>query len=218
MKIGIIGAGSMGAGLASLWSRAGHEVTVSSRHPASIVATAAQIGHGVRVATIRGALSSADIVVLATPFGTLDEALDHVGSLEDRLVIDTTNPCRWDSDGKLVRMLPSTVSAASIVGRRRPRARLYKAYSTVPAQFLLPGAQHRDGLPLGAYFCGEDGDARRLVGELISDSGFAPIYIGSLGRAVEIEAGGALHRLGMMAAPAARELLRYPIPSESRAA
>ena len=33
MKIGIIGAGSIGGALAKHWARAGHEVFISSRHP-----------------------------------------------------------------------------------------------------------------------------------------------------------------------------------------
>jgi 8-hydroxy-5-deazaflavin:NADPH oxidoreductase len=33
MRIGVIGSGMIGSALAELWVKAGHEVTLSSRHP-----------------------------------------------------------------------------------------------------------------------------------------------------------------------------------------
>ena len=38
MKIGLIGVGMVGGPLSELWASAGHEVFVSSRHPARLVA------------------------------------------------------------------------------------------------------------------------------------------------------------------------------------
>lgn len=71
MKIGVIGRGRVGGGLADLWENAGHQVT--------------RIGHD------GGDLSEADAVVLAMPGAALGEALGNVSGLEGKTVIDATN-------------------------------------------------------------------------------------------------------------------------------
>jgi len=207
MRIGIVGAGSMGAGLAGLWSRAGHEVTISSRHPASIIATAARLGRGVRVATVREAAASADIVVLATGYATIGQAVDAIGPLDGRLVIDVTHPYRVGREGQQVRLLPAHLSAASQNQRRLPRAHVVKAYTAVSPRDLVPGAQHQDGLPLAVLLCGDDRGSKRTAAELISDSGFAPIDVGGLARSLDLETGGGLLEMGLLPAPQMRELL-----------
>lgn len=71
MKIGVIGRGNVGGGLADLWGKAGHEVT--------------------RIGRDGGDVSSADAVLLAMPGRALAEALQSVSGLEGRTVIDATN-------------------------------------------------------------------------------------------------------------------------------
>src|SRR5574342_353665 len=44
MRIGIIGAGMIGATLAKLWSDAGHEVRLASRHPDALQALVKTLG------------------------------------------------------------------------------------------------------------------------------------------------------------------------------
>jgi predicted dinucleotide-binding enzyme len=218
MKIAIIGAGAMGEGLAILWGRAGHEVAIVGRNPSSVAATAARIGWGVRVATLRDAVTEAEVVVLAVPFEAVGEVVDRMPRLDGRVVIDVTNPYRRNAQGELVRMTASQVSAASTIARRLSQARVVKAYSHVPSPALLPGAQRQDGLPLAVFLAGDDRAAKQVVGELVNDSGFAPIDVGGLDRAVDIEAGGALHRRGLLPAPQARELLLAGHPLWPRAA
>jgi phosphoglycerate dehydrogenase-like enzyme len=49
MKIGIIGAGKVGGGLAKLWVRAGHQVLFSWRHPKRLRVLVEQAGPGAYV-------------------------------------------------------------------------------------------------------------------------------------------------------------------------
>lgn len=81
MKIGVIGGGRVGGGLAQLWERAGHDVRVSTR---TDVAETAAYG---------------DVVVLAVPAGEVETALAAAGPLEGRILVDATN----DVTGVLVR-------------------------------------------------------------------------------------------------------------------
>ncbi len=218
MKISILGAGDMGAGLACLWARAGHEVTISSRTPSTAVAVASRTSYGVRVSTLRQAAESADVIALATRFEAIDAVLAQTGDLEGRVVIDMTHPFGHDGDGHATRLVSPDASASSWLAARVPKARIVKAFSTVQARFLTPGAQRCDGLPLAVYYCGDDAAARRAVGELISDSGFAPVDIGLLRHAGELEPGGRLYRVGLVNARAARELSALHLARNSWAA
>jgi predicted dinucleotide-binding enzyme len=73
MKIGVIGGGNVGGGLARLWEQAGHDVQVSKR--GSVAETAA---HG-------------EVVLLAVPAMAVDDAIREAGSLEGKVLIDATN-------------------------------------------------------------------------------------------------------------------------------
>ncbi len=71
MKIGVIGRGNVGGGLADLWDKAGHDVS--------------------RIGRDGGDVSDVDAVVLAMPGGAIVEALDNVSGLEGKTTIDATN-------------------------------------------------------------------------------------------------------------------------------
>jgi len=74
VKIVTLGRGNVGGGLAGLWRRAGHEVTVLGREG--------------------GDAAGADALLLAVPAGTVAEALGKVSGLEGVPVIDSTNVIR----------------------------------------------------------------------------------------------------------------------------
>ena len=70
MKIGIIGAGNIGANAARLFAEAGHEVVISnSRGPETLSELVEEIGDGVRAVTIEEAADSGDVVLEAIPSG-----------------------------------------------------------------------------------------------------------------------------------------------------
>ena len=71
MKITTIGKGNIGGGLARLWERAGHDVTMLGRDG--------------------GDASDAEVVLVAVPSGSLSEALGKVSGLEGKIAIDANN-------------------------------------------------------------------------------------------------------------------------------
>jgi 8-hydroxy-5-deazaflavin:NADPH oxidoreductase len=71
MKIGVVGRGNVGGGLADLWEKAGHDVT--------------------RIGREGGDLSEAEAVLVAVPGGTIAQALDSVQGIGGKTVIDATN-------------------------------------------------------------------------------------------------------------------------------
>jgi len=71
MKITTIGRGTIGGGLAGLWTEAGHTVT--------------------RLGAPGGDASDAEVVLVAVPSGAISDALGKVTGLEGKIVIDATN-------------------------------------------------------------------------------------------------------------------------------
>jgi 8-hydroxy-5-deazaflavin:NADPH oxidoreductase len=70
MRIGIIGAGHIGATLAKLFVDAGHEATVSnSRGPEMPAGLVEGLGGGVRAMTAAEAERFGDVVVVSVPLG-----------------------------------------------------------------------------------------------------------------------------------------------------
>ena len=105
MKIGIIGRGNVGGGLAQFWEQAGHDVRTAGRDD---VAEAA--GHG-------------DVVLLAVPADAVDDALASAGSLDGKVLIDATNDIRG-----------SRASQAGHVAELAPGARVVKAFNALFAR------------------------------------------------------------------------------------
>ena len=92
MKVGIIGAGHIGGGIARQLTSAGHEVLLSfSRDPQSLKALAAKIGPSVTTGSPAAAVGFGELVVISVPWSTLPQALEQMGSLAGKIVIDTTN-------------------------------------------------------------------------------------------------------------------------------
>lgn len=67
MRIGIIGAGMIGSTLAKLWSEAGHEVRLASRHPEHLKDLVAHLGTLVSAGTPMDAAEFGDVVMLTVP-------------------------------------------------------------------------------------------------------------------------------------------------------
>ncbi len=204
MNIGVIGSGRIGGRLGVLWGRAGHTVLFSSRHPERLTSLAAEAGHGARSGTVAEAAAFGDVILFAPNFNTADEALDAAGPLDGKVVIDATNPYQLGGGG-IVRALPGTATAAAELRRKRPGAKVVKAYCTVPARYLEGDDERRQGLAV--YYCGDDAAAKAVAARLIADSGFVGLDIGPLDRATEIEIPGRLQQVGMIPVADAQRLL-----------
>src|ERR1700712_218568 len=135
MKIGIVGAGRIGGNAASLWAKKRHEVMLSySREPENLEQRAAVIGELATVGSVREAVEFGDVVLFSVPWGRIDEVLEEAGSLDDKVVIDTTN--QFGPDG--VVEMPDGKTAAQVNADRMPGASYVKAFNTLTAGF--PGS------------------------------------------------------------------------------
>jgi 8-hydroxy-5-deazaflavin:NADPH oxidoreductase len=168
-KIGVVGAGRIGGNAGRLFAAAGHEVLFSgSRDPSKLDAIVAQAGHGARGGTVREAVEFGDVVMFSVPWRAIDEVLAEAGSLEGKIVIDTTNQFGTSGWEEL------SGSAAEVNQDRMPGARLVKAFNTLTAGFQGEAA----GRGVAMFLAGEDAEAKSVVAGLIEDIGFTPVDVG----------------------------------------
>lgn len=178
MKIGILGAGNIGATAARLFITAGHEIAVSnSRGPESLKDLAQELGSRTQAMTIDDAARFGEVVLLAVPWRT-PEALPHPDLLRGKIVIDAMNPYR--PDGGFYDLGGSTSSEEVL--KRIPGARLVKAFNTI--YYVHLAGRGRKDLPADErhtiYVAGDDAEAKQVVSRLIEEIGFAAIDTGSL--------------------------------------
>jgi NADPH-dependent F420 reductase len=183
MKVAIIGTGNVGSALGGTFARAGHGVTFAARDENKAREVAEQVGAST-AATPAEAARDADVVVLAVPFGSLDEVADSLGSsAEGKPVVDVSNPLTPDYSGLATEGGPS---AAERLAERLPSARVVKAFNTVFGAIQANPSAH--GQPADVLLASDDDDARATVAELAASSGFRPVAAGPLNAARQMEA------------------------------
>lgn len=195
MRIGFIGAGTVGRTLGRHLINAGHEVVLSnSRGPDSLRDLVGELGPGARAGTKAEAVQ-ADLVILCVNWRAAREALTGV-DWTGRILVDATNAhADVPADISLAGVTRSRAALArtgrtssELVAEWAPGARLVKSISNVPMEWI---DDFGGGKPRTVMFTsGDDADAKRVVMDLLTGAGFAPVDLGSLRQ------GGALHEVG----------------------
>jgi 8-hydroxy-5-deazaflavin:NADPH oxidoreductase len=178
MKLGVLGAGRIGATAARLFIEAGHVVAISnSRGPESLQELISGLGPKAHAATIDEAAAFAELVLLAVPWHR-EDAMPRPELVRGKIVIDAMNP--YNPEGGFFPLGDSTSS--EIVLSRMPGARLVKAFNTIYYEHLA--TRGRKDLPVeerhAIYVAGDDQQAKEVVSRLIEEIGFGPVDTGSL--------------------------------------
>ena len=183
MTIGIIGSGNVGKALGQNWVKHGHKVLFSySRNLEKLGSYARSLGSGTSVGTPAEAAKFGEVVVLATPWPVVHEALRAAGPLDGKILIDCTNPLKADLSGLAI---GHTTSAAEEISRWAPGARVVKAFNTTGAETM---SHPQFGSARASMFiCGEDAAAKTVVAGLAADAGFEVVDAGRLASARLLE-------------------------------
>jgi len=200
MNIAIVGPGKLGSGLAKLWTRKNHQVYLTfSRDAAKLERVAAELGERAHTATVKDAVAKSEVVVLATKWAAIPEALAQAGSLEGKIVLDCTNTMspRLTADGA-----PEVRSCAEVLATMAPGARVIKTFNQAFEQLLHADSRRFEGQRPTMFYCGDDVDAKKTAAALIDDTDFEPIDAGPLENARYLEAYAILiirlgHTLGL---------------------
>jgi NADPH-dependent F420 reductase len=184
MKIAIVGSGNVGGALGARWAKGGHQVTFGSRNPddADMKQLLARAGSNARAAKPQEAARSGDVLLLAVPWPAAKEAVQGLGDLTGKVLIDAVNPLLPDLSGLA---LGPTTSAAEQVAGWAPGAKVVKAFNTVGSNIMESPAFGQDKPVL--FYCGDDADAKGTVKQLADELGFNAVDAGPLTQARLLE-------------------------------
>ena len=197
MRLGIVGAGMIGATMAKLWSEAGHDVRVASRHPEQLKELVERLGERVSAGSSEDAAVFGQVVMLTVPLKAVpDLAPDLAPSLAGKIVLDTGNA--YDQrDGTIAREARAHPrGSAGWAAERFPGARWVKAFNSVYFETLLKEA-HRRGDRVGVPVVSDFPSALETAARLVRDAGFDPVIVGSLERGKEFEPDTPPYNTGM---------------------
>jgi 8-hydroxy-5-deazaflavin:NADPH oxidoreductase len=180
MKIGIIGAGNIGANLTRRFTAVGHEVFVAnSRGPDTLKDLAAETG--ATPVTVEQAARSGDVVVVTIPEGRVPDlpADLFAGVPASVVVIDTGNYYPRERDGR-IEPIEAGMPESRWVETQLHRP-VIKAFNNIYASHLLKfgkpaGTPGRFALPVA----GDDAAAKAVVMSLVDAIGFDPVDAGGL--------------------------------------
>lgn len=195
MKIGFIGAGTVGQTMGRHFINAGHQVVISnSRGPESLRGLVDELGPRAKAGT-REETAQSDLVILCVHWRQAQEALKGI-AWSGRILLDATN-AHMDSppDISLEGVTRSRAALAKtgrtsseLIAEWAPGARVVKSISNMPMRWIQDFSPQKPKTVI--FTSGDDPEAKALVMDLINSTGLVAIDLGSLAQ------GGALHQVG----------------------
>lgn len=178
------GTGDLGSGLAKRWLAAGYAVVIGSRSAEKAQAFAKELGGGARGDDNVGAAKSADIVVLAVPFGSHEATLREVkDAVQGKIVVDAAVPLVPPKVS--VVQLPPEGSAAQIAQTLLGEGvKVVSAFHNVGATKLHAGGR----ADCDVLVFGNDKESRDIVIGLANEVASAGIDGGVLANSAAAEA------------------------------
>jgi predicted dinucleotide-binding enzyme len=180
LRLGIIGAGSLGTALAQRYGHGGHEVMLGGGASAQDAALRLHTHVGSNAETA----AFGDVVILAVPFAAIDCALSDAGSLRGRVLWSCVNALKPDYTGLAIGF---DNSAAEEVARRAPGARVVAAVPPFAHAIAAGPLSYEGGLEPTVFICGGDVAANAIVGKLVRELGAQPVDAGPLTAARLVE-------------------------------
>jgi 8-hydroxy-5-deazaflavin:NADPH oxidoreductase len=180
MKIGIIGAGSLGTALAVRLAERGHRIMFGGGPGAHEAAAR----YGTQAGSNADAAEFGEVLVLAVPFGAIDCALTEAGPLDGHIVWSCVNALKHDLSGLAVGF---TTSAAEEVARRISNARVVAAIPPFAQAIAAGTARYDEELEPTVFLCSDDDGAKQVIEPLVRDLGAHPFDAGPLEAARLVE-------------------------------
>lgn len=165
-RIGIIGKGNVGSALRRGLERSGYEVRAVGKEPPEV----------------REAGNWAEVIVLAVPYGAIDDAVRELGeSVNGKTIVDATNALTPDMQFAT----DPTKSGSEALQQKARTGKVVKAFNTQFAQHMDSGTV--DGQKLTVFAAGDDAGAKAQVLQMARDIGFDAVDAGPLQNARLLE-------------------------------
>ncbi|MCK0746261.1 NADPH-dependent F420 reductase [Chromohalobacter nigrandesensis] len=177
MRIGIIGAGSIGRAVTRLAIAVGHDVMISnSRGPDTLSKIPQCIG--AKIGTVQEASDFSGIILIAIPLRQYASIPAEL--LRDKIVMDANNYYP-DRDGPIPALDERRATTSGLLAKHLPNSRIVKVFNAILASDLEKGGQrlpsgNRRALPIA----GNDDAAKESVATLVRQFGFDVLDAGSL--------------------------------------
>ena len=199
MKIGIIGAGHIGANAAKLFVEAGHDVAIAnSRSAETLRDLVAELGERAQAVSAEEAAGFGEIVFVSIPFGKYKDL--PAAALSGRIVIDSNNYYP-ERDGNYAELDDDKTTSSEMLADFLKGARIVKAFNTIWFEHLK--TQGNKDLPVeerrAIFVAGDDAEAKDAVRKLIEDIGFAAVDTGDLAGGASQQPGTAIYNRNLTA-------------------
>ena len=175
MKIGIVGSGNMGRTLGMLWADQGHEVFFGARREDSLEYIRSLTSQPVLSGSLEDAVTFGDVLLYSLR-ETMPSSVAARQKYKDKVLIDPNN-------GEIpvdFHYPPVTQSYTEAYQADVPKAQIVKAFNTMAQELYYHPAdmirQHR----LAGPFCADTERSRRIVRQLIEDTGLMPLDCGTV--------------------------------------
>lgn len=178
MRIGILGAGSIGSTLTRALSQAGHDVKVAnSRGPESIDSNLSEFG--ARRVEAGEVAADIDVLITSIPFNKMPGITSLIASVSPEVVIIDTSNYYPHRDGNISAVDDGQVESvwvSEVLGRR-----VVKAWNAITSQSFAakgtsPGTPNRIAIPVA----GDDAVSRDVAKRLVEETGFDAFDAGSI--------------------------------------
>jgi predicted dinucleotide-binding enzyme len=178
MKISVIGAGAIGGNLARRLSEAGHDVLIADVRGPEVVAADVRAA-GARAVDLEESVGDREVIVLSIPFAKQPELAGLLATAPDTTVMVDTSNYYPDMNGTVEAVeggQPESVWSQEQL--RRPIVKAWNAALALTQQTMgrPDGSPDRIAIPVAA----DNDDARKVVMQLVDDTGFDPLDAGVL--------------------------------------
>jgi predicted dinucleotide-binding enzyme len=180
MKIGIVGAGNIGANAAKLIIKAGHQIAIAnSRGAETLIDLVAELGENAQAVSIEEAAKFGEIVFISIPFGKYMTL--PADAFDGKIVVDSNNYYP-DRDGNFAELDDNKTTSSEMLAEHLRGARIVKGFNTIWFEHLRTqgdlnlSTEERRAI----FIAGDDAEAKKTVARLIEEIGFAAVDTGNL--------------------------------------
>jgi predicted dinucleotide-binding enzyme len=176
MKIGILGSGNVGQALFEGFKKYGYTVSIGSRDVKKHKGTV----------NYKDAANDADIIVLAVKGTAANDVLRLVGNIDDKIIIDATNPISDNPPVNGVISFYTTLDKSQMERLQEdfPKAKFVKAFNSIGAAHMVnPKFSEKPTM----FMCGNDAGAKKEVAKILEKFGFESEDMGNAESARIIE-------------------------------
>jgi len=197
MRIGVIGAGSLGGTVGRVLVQAGYEVKFSSRHPEELASVTQDLGSRASVGTPSETAKFGRVLLFAVPYEALPQlGRDLKDDIRGKVTLDACNTSS-KTESALVREVQAN-GAGLTSARLLPGTRLVRAFSAVDATQVEASFKHQRET-LGVPLAGDDAEAMQIATQLVRDAGCEPVIVGNLAACKSFDRDGPGWRANMTA-------------------